>query len=117
MLRRPSVDGRPARSGPFARRHGSVERRGLQGGNRRLHELFDRLTRIGAVGLATRAASDQLSLENARTDALKAARDDISGVSTEEELQRLAQFQHASQAATRFVATVNSLLDDLINRL
>lgn len=75
------------------------------------------ISTIGSVGLATRSASDQLSLEQARTDALKAARDDLSGVSTEEELQRLAQFQHASEAATRFVSTVNDLLNNLISSL
>jgi flagellar hook-associated protein FlgK len=32
-------------------------------------------------------------------------------------MQRLQQFQYAAEAATKFLSTVNELLDNLVNRL
>jgi flagellar hook-associated protein 1 FlgK len=72
---------------------------------------------LGAVGVAARVAQGDLDVEGARHDALVALRDSVSGVSIEEEMTRLSQFQHGAEAATRFVATVDELLDHLIRTL
>src|SRR5262249_40347701 len=72
---------------------------------------------IGAVGTAARTASDQSDLEAAPADVLSAARDSLSGVSQEDELTKLASYQHAHEAATQFVSTVNDLLSDLIAKI
>jgi len=72
---------------------------------------------VGAVGSDAKVATDTAALETNRQQVLAAARDSVSGVSTQEEMTRLSAFQHASEAATQFVATVNNMLSDLIQRL
>ena len=44
-------------------------------------------------------------------------RDSISGVNIDEELADIIKFQHGYNATARFVATVNEMLDTIINRL
>jgi len=88
----------------------------LAGGGTR--SFFDEGIRtLNAVGTDAKAASDTAALESTRSDVLAAARDSVSGVSTQEEMTRLSAFQHASEAATQFVSTVNQLLTDLIQKL
>lgn len=72
---------------------------------------------VADIGAQAGAAANASSLAQSRADALAAMRDSISGVSTEDELAALNKLQTASQAATKFVATVNDLLQDLINKL
>jgi flagellar hook-associated protein 1 FlgK len=72
---------------------------------------------VTAVGVAARNAADSSQLESARSDMLASSRDSVSGVSQEEELAKLSQFQHAAEAATHFISTVNSLLDTIISQL
>ncbi len=88
----------------------------LAGGNTRTftdEAIFDLTT----VGSATKTAQGQLELESARSDVLKSTRDSISGVSVQEEMTHLASYQHAAEAAQRFIATVNSLFDSMLNKL
>jgi flagellar hook-associated protein 1 FlgK len=72
---------------------------------------------LGALGLAARQAKGDADVEQARGDALAALRDGLSGVSLEDEMVRLSQFQHAAEAATRFVSTVDNMLNDMIKNL
>ncbi len=72
---------------------------------------------VGEVGAAAASSSSQQSVDSSRVDALASARDAVSGVSTNEEMASLAQFQHASEAAQQFVSVVNTLLDDLIKNV
>lgn len=72
---------------------------------------------IGAVGSAAAQASADRDLQAARTDQLASARDSVSGVSQEDEMAKLAQFQHAAEAASKFISTVNDLLGTLIAQL
>ncbi|OFI06510.1 flagellar hook-associated protein 1 [Clostridium acetireducens DSM 10703] len=48
---------------------------------------------------------------------LQQSRDSVSGVSLDEETANLIQFQHAYQASAKIVATVDELLDVVINGL
>jgi flagellar hook-associated protein 1 FlgK len=79
--------------------------------------LDEAIRSIGAVGSAVRTASAEHELAVGRADVLAAARDAVSGVSIDEEMSRLASFQHAAEASRRFVSTVNDLLGTLIERL
>jgi flagellar hook-associated protein 1 FlgK len=72
---------------------------------------------VDNVGVAAKNASDQQTLDSSRVDVLAAARTSVSGVSTQEELAKLAQFQHASEAAAKFVSVVNDLLTNIITNL
>ena len=48
---------------------------------------------------------------------LKNARESISGVNIDEELSNMIRFQKGYEAAARYITTVNSMLDTLINRM
>ena len=54
---------------------------------------------------------------DAQRNGIDALRDSVSGVSLEEELNRLSQFQHASEANMRFVQTIDQILGNMIDRL
>lgn len=69
------------------------------------------------VGADAASAASDVSLESSRSDVLQSARDSESGVDINEEMSTLAQFQHAAEAATQFVSTVNDLLENIITNL
>ena len=47
---------------------------------------------------------------------IDAARDSVSGVNLDEEMTSMLQFQHAYDAAARFLTAVDQTLDTLINQ-
>jgi len=78
----------------------------------------DEAIRIMAdLGQRTSSATSIHEGAAARASVLTQVRESISGVSVEEEMNRLSQFQQSHDAATKFVATVNQLLSDLIDKL
>ncbi|MDR3247407.1 MAG: flagellar hook-associated protein FlgK, partial [Treponema sp.] len=74
----------------------------------------DAAGRIGMLGEQTGRA---LETENLIMKQLKDMRDAISGVNIDEELANMIKYQHGYAAAARFITTVNSMLDTLINRM
>jgi flagellar hook-associated protein 1 FlgK len=70
---------------------------------------------IVASGVETATASDTLATQSVVSTNVDSARDSVSGVSTDEEMTNMLQFQHAYQAAGKLVQTINSMLDDLMN--
>ena len=50
-------------------------------------------------------------------DHLAGLRDSVSGVDVQEELTNLARFEHASNALTKFVSTIDDMLGTLIANL
>ncbi len=72
---------------------------------------------LGTVGQETSDAVATHEFESSRADVLASLRDSLSGVSLDEEISRLAQFQRASEAAVRFVGTVDQMLQNLIQNL
>ena len=85
------------------------------GGSRTFVEEAARI--LGSIGQAASAARADHAVDAARVEVVQGVRDAVTGVSTEEELARLTQFQYASEAATRFLSTVDELLGDLIRNL
>lgn len=67
------------------------------------------------VGNDTSNTSAESDASNLILQQLQDQRGSVSGVSLDEEAANLIQFQTAYQAATRVVATVNSLLADAVN--
>ena len=88
----------------------------LAGGGTRTF-IDEALNTLGTVGQAARSAMDEKQVTDARSQAVATARDSLSGVSAQDEMQRLQQFQYASEASTKFLSTVNELLHNLVNRL
>lgn len=71
--------------------------------------------------IITQTASQSQRYETQMTGAqdlmtqLESKRDEISGVSLDEELTNLIKFQHAYNAASRVITTVDEMLDKIIN--
>jgi flagellar hook-associated protein 1 FlgK len=69
---------------------------------------------IVASGVETATASGNLATQTVVSSNVDSARDSVAGVSTDEEMTNMLQFQHGYQAAGKLVETINSMLDDLM---
>jgi flagellar hook-associated protein FlgK len=67
------------------------------------------------VGSDTQTATSRDSFQQQATTSIDNARQQYSGVSIDEEMTNMVEFQHAYEAAARFTSTINSMLDTLIN--
>jgi len=74
----------------------------------------DAVARIGLLGEQSERA---LLTQNDKMKELHDMRQSISGVNINEELIAMLRFNHGYQAAARYINTVNTLLDTLINRI
>jgi len=72
---------------------------------------------VGRVGLMGEQSGRALSSENIIMKKLLDERQSISGVNIDEEIVNMIRYQHGYNAAARYITTVNSLLDTLINRM
>ena len=72
---------------------------------------------VGKIGLMGQEAGRSLATENQRMFYLKQLRQSISGVDLNEELSNMIRFQKGYEAAARYITTVNSMLDTIINRM
>jgi flagellar hook-associated protein 1 FlgK len=72
---------------------------------------------VGRVGMLGEQSREALATENLIMKQLKDMRESISGVNIDEELAAMIKYQHGYNAAARFITTVNSLYDTLINRM
>ncbi|MDR2785211.1 MAG: flagellar hook-associated protein FlgK, partial [Treponema sp.] len=72
---------------------------------------------VGRVGMLGEQSREALATENLIMKQLKDMRESVSGVNIDEELAAMIKYQHGYNAAARFITTVNSLYDTLINRM
>lgn len=72
---------------------------------------------VGRIGYLGEQAGMAKETENQIMKYLKDWRQSISGVNIDEELANMIRFQHGYNAAARFITTMNSLYDTLINRM
>jgi flagellar hook-associated protein 1 FlgK len=72
---------------------------------------------VGRIGLLGEQSGRALETENLVMKQLRDMRESISGVNMDEELSNMIKYQHGYAAAARFITTVNSMLDTLINRM
>lgn len=79
--------------------------------------LNEAIRALGAVGSALSDAKVADDRASGQLEILRAARDAMSGVSADEEMQRLVALQHASTATRRFLSAIDELLSDLIRNL
>jgi flagellar hook-associated protein 1 FlgK len=88
----------------------------LAGGGRRT--FVDAGIDIGAeVGRSAAEAMGERDFFTAQGNHLAGLRDAVSGVSLQEEMSNLSQFQHAAEAQVQFLSTVDDLLGSIIDRL
>jgi flagellar hook-associated protein 1 FlgK len=70
---------------------------------------------LGRLGVERNDAAAGLSN---RTDALKqltTRQNEVMGVNLDEEIANLIQYQHTYQASARFLTTINTMLETLLN--
>lgn len=75
------------------------------------------LDMVATVASGVARANADVKRDTLVADHLAGLRDSLAGVDIQEELTNLARFEHASSAMTRFVATIDELLGELIDRL
>jgi flagellar hook-associated protein 1 FlgK len=71
---------------------------------------------IGQLGVAAQASNRRSDAQANVTEQVDANRDSVSGVNLDEEMTNLLKFQRGYEAASRVLTTVDSMLDQLINR-
>jgi flagellar hook-associated protein 1 FlgK len=71
---------------------------------------------IGQLGVAAQASSRRSDIQNAVRDQVDTDRGAESGVNLDEEMTNLLTYQRGYEAASRVLTTVDSMLDQLINR-
>lgn len=69
---------------------------------------------VGQVGSATQAVTSQYTAQQAITSQAQAAASSVSGVNANQEGVSLLAYQQAYQAATKFLSTVSTALDSLL---
>jgi len=72
---------------------------------------------VGRVGARKQEAATTLETRDAMTAQIEVMRQSVSGVSLDEEMVAMTQFQRAFEAASRVFTTADQLLEDLINTL
>jgi flagellar hook-associated protein 1 FlgK len=72
---------------------------------------------VGRIALLGEQSGLALETENRIMKYLTDWRKSISGVNIDEELANMIRYQHGYNAAARFITTVNSLYDTIINRM
>ncbi|HZY75597.1 MAG TPA: flagellar hook-associated protein FlgK [Jatrophihabitantaceae bacterium] len=70
---------------------------------------------IGAVAASSKLAQQGQATQDAVTSSVDALRQSASGVNLDEEVTNMLTLQHAYQASSRVLSTMNDLLDTLIN--
>ncbi len=82
---------------------------GLRGAGDAYREIVVRL------GVASQTAQRRLGLQNAVVEQVRAEQEAANGVNLDEELSDLVRFQRAFEASSRFISSVDELLNTLVN--
>lgn len=79
-------------------------------------EKFHNLT-LSDLGRSTRNGNDGLDTQTALLEQANERREQVSGVSLDEEALNLSQFQRAFEASSRYLSVVNQLTAEILSRL
>lgn len=85
----------------------------LEGGSQSIPEYYQAL--IARLGISTRTNSERLSVEQNFVNQFEARRQEVSGVSLDEEVTNLIQFQRAFEASARVITIADRMLETLLN--
>jgi len=67
------------------------------------------------LGVEAEEANRQTTNAKIVVDQVESRRQSVSGVSLDEEMSNMVKFQHAYNAAARFMTTIDETLDRIIN--
>ncbi|PRY28709.1 flagellar hook-associated protein FlgK [Pseudosporangium ferrugineum] len=71
---------------------------------------------IGRLGVASQGSARRAEIQAVVTEQVDAAREGEAGVNLDEEMTNLLTYQRGYEAASRVLTTIDSMLDQLINR-
>ncbi|MEV8507353.1 flagellar hook-associated protein FlgK [Actinoplanes sp. NPDC051475] len=71
---------------------------------------------IGRLGVDSQGSARRAEIQSVVTEQVDAAREGESGVNLDEEMTNLLTYQRGYEAASRVLTTIDSMLDQLINR-
>lgn len=72
---------------------------------------------VGELGVQAQEANRLKNNSEVLKNSVNANRQSVSGVSLDEEMSNLIQFQHAYNAAARSMTVVDEMLDRIINQM
>jgi flagellar hook-associated protein 1 FlgK len=72
-------------------------------------------TLVVGLGVEAQTANRRVDIQSAITNQIDAAQDSNSGVNIDEEMTNMISYQHAYDAAARYITAVDSMLDTLIH--
>jgi flagellar hook-associated protein 1 len=84
----------------------------LNGGNNTINEFYESI--VVQVGIESRSNTDRLNVEQTFIQNFSKRRQEISGVSIDEEVAMLIQFQRAFEASARVVTVTDRMLESLL---
>lgn len=85
------------------------------GKNYTLEERYEMLTTD--VGNKAKGTDDMAAIQQSIQEQMSSLRESVSGVSVDEELSKMVQFQYGYQASARIISVVDELLEVIINRM
>jgi flagellar hook-associated protein 1 FlgK len=85
----------------------------LEGNSQTVSDYYQSI--IVRVGINSKANQDNLSLQQSFVDDFSSRRQEVSGVSTDEEVTSLMQFQRAYEASARVITVADRMLETLVN--
>jgi flagellar hook-associated protein 1 FlgK len=71
---------------------------------------------IVSLGVEAATTTNRLITQSVISTQVDSARESVSGVSLDEEMTNMLQFQHGYQAAGRLITAIDDMLDTLINK-
>lgn len=72
---------------------------------------------ISMLGSSSKQAGDIVISQQALIDQLNIRKESVSGVSMDEEMANMIQYQRSYQAAARVVSTIDEMIDTVVNRM
>jgi flagellar hook-associated protein 1 FlgK len=72
---------------------------------------------VAGIGFDAARSAAERDFFSAQSDHLAGLRDSMSGVSLQEEMTHLSQFQHAAEAQVQFLTTIDELLGTIVQSL
>ncbi len=72
---------------------------------------------VGDIGAKGRLAGDEVKNQTLMTKQIDNQRDQLMGVSSDEELGNMLKYQHAYNAASRLISILDSMIDKVVNNL
>ena len=87
----------------------------MQGGTATFNDFY--ASTIGVIGSRTQAATRLDESQQLVVSTIDNRRQQVAGVSVDEEMTNLIQYQHTFEASARMITVVDGLLDTVINRM